>query len=150
MNQFVLNNLYSNGIINHTFPDMYENAMLSNPYMQTPYLDVAMSGSLYRQQGTMLDSFYHQQPAQQMVQFNKTTVPIKDCNIDVYGPGKLGDNAISIWKKIPAEIKGLFAGGIMLGTLCSCLKRGKKPPVNTNNNTGFFNKLFKKKKKVNN
>lgn len=54
------------------------------------------------------------------------------------GFGKLGQ-AVS---NTPSMIKGLIAGGIIIGTTMLCLKKGKKAPVKVQHqNSGFLSKL---------
>ena len=53
-------------------------------------------------------------------------------------------NTVSKVESMPKFLKGIIAGGLMVGSVALLFKRGKKPPVEK---TGFFAKLnpFKKK-----
>lgn len=55
------------------------------------------------------------------------------------------NKTISFYEKTPNFIKGILAGGLIIGSCALALKRGKKPPVE--NRPGFFARLnpFKKK-----
>lgn len=58
INQFTLNNLYSQGILDYVPYDLCGGANVSTLQgMQNPYLSSAMQGNLYQTSGTLTDSF---------------------------------------------------------------------------------------------
>ena len=119
MNQFTLESLYSNGIIDY-IPDVYGNSSYPNN-CKNPYLTDAMSGDLYKQAG-MPDSY---------------------SSISNNSDAKKGKgNTFSY-------LKGFLAAGIMIGATVMCFKKGKKPPVENASKPSFFNRLFGKKHKIN-
>ena len=139
---YTMNNLYAQGILDYTpydlcgVPNVSSYASFCNPYMQS-----AMQGNLYRNYGASNDSFIK---STGMNGFGIQGVgEYSQAGINGFGGGfgTLGqdvsngiEKTVSSFEKAPTFLKGLVAGGIIIGSLALCLKTKKKP----NTNTGSF------------
>ncbi len=161
-----LDYLYYNGILDHI---PYEAYQTTTPMNGSQYLNQAQQGLLYNTY-TSPDTFVRNNLpnnnqnekrsfAEKAYGYNNGYGREYDFEEKAFGPeGKsfregLVETAKSTESKFanaPTFIKGLTAGGIMVGTLCLLLRGKKKPPVNTQPKTSFLSKFnpfnwFKKK-----
>lgn len=155
---YTMNNLYAQGILDYTpydlcgVPNVSSYASFCNPYMQS-----AMQGNLYRNYGASNDSFIKSTGmngfgiqgvgAASNAGMNGFGIQgvgeYSQAGINGFGGGfgTLGqdvsngiEKTVSSFEKAPTFLKGLVAGGIIIGSLALCLKTKKKP----NTNTGSF------------
>lgn len=133
-----LDYLYYNGILDHIPYEAYESA----PANATQYLNQAKQGLLYDTY-TSPDTFVKRNEAKQSqdYSFSKSAFGLnngvgKDADFEVNAVGQEGKSfresiiesaksTASGFNNAPTFVKGLLAGGIMIGTLF-CLLKGKK------------------------
>lgn len=161
-----LDYLYYNGVLDHIPYEAYQTA----PMNGTQYLNQAKQGQLYNTYVTP-DTFVkqgmkeaHQGEGHSFLEkaygYNDGVGKDVDVETKVFGEERkemresaqsgLG-KAYELYEKTPVFVKGLLAGGLMVGTLVCLLKGKKKPPVTASSSkTSFWTKLnpknwFKKK-----
>lgn len=175
VNSFTLNNLYNQGILDYVPYELCNGANVSAMNgMQNPYLNSAMQGGLYQNHGKYGDSVEiglgnRSIGSQSNVGTNAYGLDgiglQSNAGINAYGIEGIGANApsgeqalggfgdvrnnfqntVSKVESMPKFLKGIIAGGLMVGSVALLFRRGKKPPVEKT--PGFFAKLnpFKKK-----
>lgn len=161
-----LDYLYYNGTLDHI---PYEAYQTTTPMNGSQYLNQAQQGLLYNTY-TSPDTFVRSNLpnnnanekhsfAEKAFGYNDGYGKNYDFEEKAFGPeGKsfregIIESAKSTadgYSSAPTFVKGLIAGGIMVGTLCLLLRGKKKPPVNTQQSNSFWSKLnpknwFKKK-----
>ncbi|MCM1003772.1 MAG: hypothetical protein NC408_05450 [Candidatus Gastranaerophilales bacterium] len=161
-----LDYLYYNGILDHIPYEAYE----TTPLNGTQYINQAKQGMLYdtytspdtfvRRNNTDYKQGENYSFAKSAFGYNDGVGTNADFEINAVGQeGKsfrqsLVDSAKSTasgFNNAPTFVKGLIAGGVMVGTLVCLLRGKKKPPVAEESiNKSFFKKLnlknwFKKK-----
>lgn len=134
------------------------------------YMNSAMQGNMYSTYNSSSDSFVRKNNtdykqgenysfAKKAFGYNDGVGKDADYELKAFGQeGKSfreslvesAKSTVSGFSNAPTFVKGLIAGGVMVGTLFCLLKGKKKPPVANTNNTSFWSKLnpknwFKKK-----
>ena len=160
-----LDYLYYNGILDHIPYEAYE----STPMNGSQYLNQAKQGLLYDTY-TSPDTFVKRNNTDykqsENYSFSKSAFGLnngvgKDSDFEVNAVGQEGKSfreslvesaktTASGFNNAPTFVKGLIAGGIMVGTLFCLLRGKKKPPVEEVSKPSFWSKLnpknwFKKK-----
>ena len=172
---YTLNNLYNQGIIDYAPYDLAGGMYVSSlNAMQNPYMNMAMSGAMYQNYGMYGDSFtpmgysnigqfsnagmnaYGTQGIGTYSQAGMNAFGVSgigthsNAGMNAYGGGvkEFGMKTWNFFQSIPTTIKGLLAGGLIVGTAVHCLKKGKKPPVQQNKSfIDKFKNFFGIKKK---
>ncbi len=159
VNSFTLNNLYNQGILDYVPFELCNgsNVSLMNG-MQNPYLQNAQHGALYQNHGQNdsveiglgVQNIGAQSAAGGVNAYGLNNIGSKSTAGGANAWGGFGDvnnginKTISKIENTPNFIKGLAAGVLMFGAVVTCLKRGKKPPVEKQSFFAKFNP-FKKK-----
>ena len=166
---YSLQNLYNQGILDYVPTELASGPNVSSlAGMQNPYLNMAAQGNLYQTAGMTPDSFsysganlgFHNGTAGHAntghIGMNSNfydsqaglngfggvngniLINNSSAGMNAFGGGfgKLGQ-AIS---NTPNAIKGLVAGGIIVGTTLFCFKKGKKAPTKVQQES-FLSKL---------
>ena len=130
-----LDYLYHYGILDHIPYEAYEMTPMANnaytPMNGSEYLKSAMQGHLY-------DTYTHND---NFVKRNNDSIEDEGANFRESIKEAIGKTKEHS-KENPSLVKGLIAGSIILGTLISCLSRGKKAPAAPHaESPSFFAKL---------
>ena len=172
---YTLNNLYNQGIIDYAPYDLAGGMNVSSlNAMQNPYMNMAMSGAMYQNYGMYGDAFtpmgynsigqfsnagmnaFGTQDIGTYSQAGMNAFGVSgigthsNAGMNAYGGGvkEFGMKTWNFFQSIPTTIKGLLAGGLIVGTAVHCLKKGKKPPVQQNKSfIDKFKNFFGIKKK---